>query len=243
VTPLILALALSVPNPDGESVDARAQVERLDRATRRAKDLTTTIDVTVRRPGGSEVTRQLRVWQLGSEHRMVRVLAPARLRGTAILVRGERVHIYLPGYPRVREVTGRKGGQMFAGTELSVDELAMRPLGNTHVAALDKEVDGNIVLVLTPQGATDYDYAAMRVHMRKQDDLAAMVEYLDTSGAIYRTVSMSDFRTVGAYTTAHQMVVDDEKSARRTLARLKDVVFDSGLDEEFFSQRQLQRMP
>lgn len=240
VTVLALVTALLLPadpTPDGETL-----LRRLDAAGRRAADSDVTLAVTVHHPDGTAVERTLRVWQRGGDRRMVKFLAPARLRGTGILVPdGSRVFVYLPAYKRVREVTGREGGDAFMGTDFSIDELALVRLAPGHTATLEAEATDTWTLRLVPRTPADKEYAALRVTMRKADDLLAGMEYLDAAGAPYRSVALTDVRSVGAYAVAHHFEVRDLRSGRRTTAVASAVTFDQGLAEDFFSERQLTR--
>lgn len=252
--------ALAAPTPDaGPAPDAgvvapapapapapdpQALLERADRALGRASDAQFTIEVTVVHPDGAAVGRTIRVWQRGRDQRMVKFLEPARLRGTGILLPdGERVFVWLPAYGRVREVTGREGGDAFLGTGFSVDELALVRLAPAHTATLEGESPDDWTLRLAPRRPEDHDHAALRLTLRKADDVPTRIEYLDGKGAVYRVLEMTDFRTVDGHLVAHRITLREPADGRSTVAQVKEAALDRGLEASFFSERQLMRRP
>lgn len=247
---VIASLITLLLTPATAAPDADALLRRADAAARQSKDAELTLEITVHHSDGSEVGRTIRAWQRGSDQRMVKILAPPRLRGTGILAPdADRIYVYLPAYRRVREVTGREGGDAFMGTDFSVNELALVRLAPSHTAAFARSpAAGDVhVLRLTPRDPDDHDYVALRAHVRKADDLIARLDYLDAKDAVYRTITMSDFRTIEAgearYTLAHRIEVDDRRAERRTVARLTSAAFDKGLGDGFFTERMLTRLP
>jgi len=248
---LFCAVVLALGAPDagvagpGPSADPQLLLERADLALGRFGDAEFTILVTVTHPDGATVSRTMKVWQRGRDQRMVKFLEPARLRGTGLLLPdGERVFVYLPAYGRVREVTGREGGDAFLGTGFSVDELALVRLAPTHTATLDGEAADTWTLRLVPRTPADHEHAALRLTVRKADDLATAIEYLDGAGTVYRVLELGDFRTVGAHLVAHRFVVrQPDGRGRSTVAEVKEAALDRGLDASFFTERQLVRRP
>jgi hypothetical protein len=243
-----VVLALGAPAPGaadaGAAPDPQALLERADRALGRFGDAEFTIEVTVVHPDGASVARTMKVWQRGRDQRLVKFLAPARLRGTGLLLSyGERVFVYLPAYGRVREVTGREGGDAFLGTGFSVDELALVRLAPTHTATLAGETDEAWILRLSPRTPADHEHAALRLTLRKADDLATGIEYLDAAGEAYRVLELGDFRTVGGHPIAHRFTVRQPGEGRSTRAEVKEAALDRGLDASFFTERQLVRRP
>ena len=243
---LLIAEPASVAQPDADGL-----LRRADAAARRSQDARFSIEVKVIHGDGTAVSRTIRIWQRGSDQRMVKFLAPARLRGTGLLVpEAGRILAFLPSYGRVREVTGREGGDAFMGTDFSANELALVRLAPDHSArfAPDSPKGGAFTsLLLTPKAPDDHDYATLRVKVRREDDLVAGLEYVDAAGITYRRVVLDDFRVAGTegarYVTAHRIEVHDEKSDRRTVATVTEAAFDQALGDSFFTERSLRRLP
>ena len=235
---VLIAVALTATGDPGQAV-----LEKVDAASRPAKDTSFTLELSSQRKDGTEVVRKLKVWQAGDQ-RMVKILAPARLRGTGILTPGDgRLFVYLPAYKRVREITGREGGETFMGTNLSIDELALVRLARRHHAKLVGEAGGRKTLELTPKGDKDRHYASLLLEVGAEDHLVRKVDYRDESGKVTRTVTLGELNKSGGYAFPHRVEVKDHKSGAVTVGKAAGLLFDQGLSQGFFTERQLKRSP
>ncbi len=218
-------------------------LRRVDAANQRARDAEYTLEVTVREGDGPPRERTLRIWQKGLR-RMVKFVAPARLRGTGILApEPGRILLYLPAYRRVRPVIGRAAGDPFLGTDFSMDDLTRVRFGEDYEAALSTTTAQRWELRLTPRDPASCDHAALRMWVRRADDNVARMELVAADGTTQRTVDLADFRAIGGYSVAHRIVVRDLRRGRRTEALVRQARFDQGLQDDFFGQRYLTREP
>lgn len=226
------------------ATDPAALLARTDAAANRATDVVLELAITVESPGAERLGRTVRVWQRGQDQRLVKFVAPARLRGTGLLMpEAGQTFLYLPAYEKVRRVVGRDGAGSFMGTGFSIGDLARTRFSNDYTASLVSESPTGDVLKLTPKAPDGHDHAALVVTIRREDALVSKIEAVDSSGKAIRTLVASDFRTVGAYTVAHHVDVLEHATGRKTTAKLASVQFDTGLSPDFFTERELKRAP
>lgn len=234
---VLVGIALSAPEP-GEIL------AEVDRAANRAQDATLTLEISVSTRGSRPLERTMKVWQLGLDRRMVKFVSPARLRGTGILVpRSGQTYLYSRAYDRVRRVAGREGGGSFMGTGFSINDLARVRFSPDYDPSLEAQDETHWVLRLAPKEPDRHAHASLRLRIRKADHLVALVVTLDSEGKALRTITASGFKAVGAYTIAHQIQIDEEATGKSTLAVVSEAAFDTGLREDFFTERQLRRAP
>ena len=240
MTPLLVILASSLT----VGPDPAALLVRVDTAANRAKDATITLTVSVSERGSDPLERTMRVWQLGTDRRMIKFLEPARLRGTGILVpeRGQ-TFLYLPAYQRVRRIVGKEGGQSFMGTGFAINDLARVRFSGDYTASITSEDAAVWHLELTPVRPDEHRHAALRVDVRKADDLVSHITSVDADGKPLRSIAMTEFKAAGAYTIAHRIEIEESDTGKRTVAVVKAATFDSGLDAAFFGERELRRAP
>ena len=224
--------------------DPAALLGRVDAAANRAKDAVLTLHVEVSTRGSAPLERTLRVWQLGTERRMVKFIAPARLRGTGILVpRRGQTYLYLPASHRARRVVGNEGGGSFMGLGFSIDDLSRVRFSDDYVPSLHAETATHWTLKLVPRRPAEHRHAYLLIDVRKADELVESIRSFDAAGKGLRSMVASDFKKVGQYTVAHHIRIDELATGRRTDAKLTEVGFDTGLDEGDFTERQLERAP
>ncbi len=223
--------------------DPNAILQRVDAAANRAQDMVMTLEVAVSTRGSDPLERTLKVWQRGAAHRMVKFVAPARLRGTGILKSGDKTTLYTAAYKRVRRIAGKQGGGSFMGTGFSINDLARVRFSADYAAALHKDAATTWQLKLTPTRPGDHRHATLLLTVRKADHLVAGIVTLDASGGVLRSIAAEQFKTVGSYTIAHRITIDEVGSGKKTVAAVTKVQFDTGLSDSWFTERQLQRAP
>jgi hypothetical protein len=233
---LFIAWSASAPDPN-------AVLSRVDAAASRAKDATLTLDISVSAPGSEPLARTVKIWQQGSERRLVKFTAPAKLRGTGVLTVDGETYVYLPAYEKVRRVVGQSGGGSFLGTGFSVRDLGRTQFSKDYVPSLVSEPAGHVVLKLVPKDKDAHDHAWLIVSVRSADDLVDRIDTVDASGAITRTLVASEFETVDGYMVSRSVVIDEIDGQRRTSGRLTSADFDSGLSADAFTERELRRPP
>lgn len=233
---LICAQLLAGPDPAKVLAD-------VDAAANRAKDALLTLDVAVSTRGSEPLQRTLRVWQSGAQHRMVKFLQPARLRGTGILATGGQTWLYTRAYNRTRRIAGKAGGGSFMGTGFSINDLARVRFTGDYTAEITASVGPDWDLKLTPVDSAAHDHAFLRLTVRAADKLVKRIETVGKDGKVVRTIAADDFRAVGRYTIAHRIVVDEVQAQKVTTAVVTKALFDTGLTVRDFTQRQLERAP
>ena len=183
---LICAQLLAGPGP------AKVLAE-VDAAANQAKDALLTLDVAVSTRGAEALQRTLRVWQSGAQHRMVKFLAPARLRGTGILATGGQTWLYTRAYNRTRRIAGKAGGGSFMGTGFSINDLARVRFTGDYTAELIASSGPDWDLKLTPVDPAAHDHAFLRLKIRAADKLVKQIETVGIDGKVARTIMRVTF--------------------------------------------------
>jgi outer membrane lipoprotein-sorting protein len=223
--------------------DPGVLLNQVDAASNPAKDATITMALTVT-SGTRTRKRQMRIWQFGRDRRMVKFLSPARLRGTGVLVpQRKRVFLYLPAFNRVRRVAAPERSKSFMGTGFTMNDMARVRYAPIYTPSNDGEDAGQWILKLQSKNKSGSSLKTLRIWIRKSDKLVSRVDTVNVSGVVVRTIRFSSFRTAGRYKLAHKIQITESTKDRTTNATVEAVQFDTGLDADFFSDRQLRRAP
>ena len=223
--------------------DPAAVLGKVDAAASRAKDAILSLELSVSTRDSDPLQRTIRIWQAGAERRLVKFVAPAKLRGTGVLSVDGQTYLYLPAYEKVRRVVGRDGGGSFLGTGFSVRDLARTRFSRDYTPSLVSEDAAHVVLKLVPKDPEAHEHAWLIVTVRLADDLVERIETLDAAGARMRTLTADQFETLDGYVVARHVVIEETESGRRTEARLTGAEFDTGLGDAMFTERELRRAP
>jgi len=240
---LILLIATAVlGGPLAHADDAGdAWLARIDAAAHVAQaHLVLDVEVTDKR--GQTAPRTLAVWQQGDDARLVRLLAPTRLQGTGLLVKGDdTIHLFLPAYPPARRVVGSKRQDSFMGTDFAVEDLARLTYSGRYdctVAVEAEGTDGLTELALVPHERSKVAALALWVDARH---VVRKVEHRDATGEVMRRLTMDDVRLVDGVHLAHKLQVEDLARGRKTVAILREADLGSPLSAELFTVTNLER--
>jgi len=182
--------------------------------------------------------------------------APAEVKGTGFLSVGRLgaaadQWLFLPELRRVRQIASRARGESFVGTDLSyadLDMVADMPWWTEEDARsllrATETIDGveNWVIELDPQRDT-IPYARIVLWLAKTDLVPRRLELFadDAAASPTKRLEQRAIRTVGAVPVPHEIEVATLGKGSRTRVTTSSVAFDTGLSDDLFTQRALER--
>ncbi len=191
---------------------------------------------------------EMEVWSLGKEYSLVRVNAPKSEAGTATLKVDKQVWNYLPRADRTIKIPpslmmGSWMGSHFTNDDL-VKESQLIEDYNIEIS-FDGERDGEPVweFTLTPKPEAPVVWGRIEEQVRRRDVMPTWAKYYDEDGNLSRTMAFSEFKTMGGRLVPSVMTITPEdKPSESTTIIYSDIVFDVGLDQDFFSLRNLKQL-
>ncbi len=220
-------------------------VHKMDEAMNRAQDQTISWEVVNQEPGRSEPRTMAFTTLVKGERTLTTFTAPADLKGTRVLVLGRKqMYIYLPQYDKVRRVASHTTQQGFMGTTFSFDDMNAGRFGDVYTAKLDSE-DGQVAhLTLTPKPDAEAPYAKAEVTVDLRMFHPLELKYYNDKGQHVKTETRSDYDCNEEYDVClggvHRMVDHTREGAWTELRRV-DWKLNTGLDDDVFTTRNLQR--
>ena len=181
--------------------------------------------------------------------------APAQVAGIGFLQwtdpRGEdHQWLWLPALKRVRQISGGARSESFVGTDFSYEDLSIM------VEALDwqddkatstrlgeETVDGMAcdIIEMRPTADADVQYASVRLWLGQGDQLVRKFEFRDAAGTLLKTLLLSDIRSEQKIPTAHRLEMRNEQTGSHTTVTVSDLAYDTGIADEEFTQRRLEK--
>jgi outer membrane lipoprotein-sorting protein len=187
----------------------------------------------------------MRVWSLGTDYALVRVLSPPREAGTATLKVRQEVWNYLPRVDRTIKVPSSLMMGSWMGSHFTNDDLVKESrMVEDYDVALSYEGarDGEPVweFRLTPKPEAAVVWGGVLLQVRKRDLMPTWSRYYDDRGNLVRTLTFGDYRELGGRLVPARMVVTPvDKPDESTTLTYRDLEFDIPLDQSFFSLRNL----
>jgi outer membrane lipoprotein-sorting protein len=236
---LILAIASALPSI-AAAQDARQILERMEKTINGFDDQTMEVAMTVVDVDGSRKSYEFTIWQKGDTRRLIRFTS-GEMKGMATLVEDRnRVHVYLPGFKKVRRVAANNMKQSFAGSDFSTNDMASASWTAIWDAAIEREDPGYWYLRCTPRPGVDSEYAKAIVKVEKRRYLQMGVEYFDEAGTRVKVFDNREVRTFHGVDRASEVSLTDARTGHRTELRVKEFTVNQGLPESMFTVRELE---
>jgi len=235
-----------------------AKVHQLNHTTRAWTDRRQELLVTIvdRRKNERRRTLELFTRKTGddSSRNILFFLSPPEVKGIGLLQwidphEEDRHWLYLPALKRIRQITGSSRRGSFVGTDFSYEDLTLiqeildwtREDATISLAG-EEVVDGSACAMIdvVPKD-DDVGYAKIRIWLGKEDLVVHKYTFEDRKGRLAKTLLVSDIRMVKQIPAAHRLEMRNERSGSHTIIEFSKVVFDTGLAEDLFTQRRLEK--
>jgi len=187
---------------------------------------------------------EMSVWSLGTDYSLIRVESPRREAGTATLKVENEVWNYLPRADRTIKIPPSMMLGSWMGSHVTNDDLVKESrLVEDYdiVISFEGDRDGEDVweFTLTPKPEAPVIWGRIEQAIRKRDRMPLWARYYDEDGTLARTMSFADFQVLGGRTVPTRMVIEPGDGEERTVVTYLELDFDVGLDEDFFSLRNM----
>lgn len=193
-----------------------------------------------------ERTLSLRIWMDRPGRSFVRVLAPPKEAGIGSLRIGNEMWNYLPAVERTIKIPPSMMLQPWMGSDFTNDDLVKQSSAiDDYVQRLlgEETLDGQAVYRIEALPKPDAAVVWGRlVYWIRKDFVPVKQEYYSERGELVRVLTFSDVRPVGGRTIPTRWEMKPlTKAGNATTIVVKDAAYNTRLDDEIFTQRNLQR--
>jgi outer membrane lipoprotein-sorting protein len=259
ISAILAAIALAVGPARGENArDLLNKLKNLNATTRKWVDRSQHMQLRIVDRRGNERERELEIYMKkypeDANRSIVFFESPPEIKGTGFLQwanahSADEQWLYLPELKRVRQISAGSKRESFVGTDFSYEDLAI-----VSQIADWTEADARTVLMrnepaaggpaavieFTPTGK-DLNYGKIRIWLRRSDFVIVKYEFIDKRGAVAKVLTVEDFHMVGKIPTPFHMRMQNVQSGSHTDVHFSDVKYDTGLTDDAFTQRALER--
>ncbi len=238
---LLLLLALSGAGELAMAADAETILRRMDDVVFAGEDQKSSITLILIDRSGHERIREARVWQKGVNKRLFRFTAPAAEAGIAFLsLPDEVMYLYMPAYGRERRIASHVKNQSFAGTDFSYEDLKEEKYSKRFSPKDLEETEDHYIIQLEPLPDVRSDYSKIIIHINKKHFYPEKMKSFDRGGQEFKVAEYT-FDKKGDYWYTKEIHMTNLKRDHSTRMIFEEVAFDTGLDDEIFTIRNLTR--
>jgi hypothetical protein len=242
---LVLGLISSVAG-NAQTLSATEIVKRAD-DNRRGKSSYSEITMTIVRPTW---TREIgiKAWGKGTDYSLTLITAPAKERGQAFLKRLKDLWNWQPSISRMIKMSSSVMGQSWMGSDFTNDDMVRESSTvNDYTHRLEttekvREFDCYKVILIPKENAAVV-WGKVVMWISTTDFIEIMTEFYDEDNELVNTFNGFDIKTYGSRKLASRMeVVPADKPNQKTVMQIEKYDFDIAIEDNFFSQQNMQRM-
>jgi hypothetical protein len=232
------------------------QVRNLNKTTRAWKDRTQQIQLTIIDRRKNERQREMKVITKkfdGEETRTILFfLSPVEVRGVGLLQwsapHQEDTQWFQLPEQQPRRISGNSKRDSFVGTDFTFEDLTIWAdvldwnEQDAHATLLRNEPlrgQSCAVIEMVPSGV-EVSYEKIRLWLGRDDQVIHRMEF-DERDTTVKTLDLDDVRTVGKIPVAHRLEMHNVRGGSSTVVVMTAVDFDTGVADEEFTQRRLQK--
>lgn len=174
--------------------------------------------------------------------------APADVKGTSFLAFGDKNKnenqqwLYLPAMGRVRQISSSSKGDSFMGTEFTFYDMGTHAVDeSTHTLLKEEVMDGQPCYVIESRSKKPATYSKVVSWIRKDNLLTARADFYDSKGQYLKQGLFTRIETIKGISTPTHITMKNAQNGRTTILELKNIQYDTGLKDELFTQRAMQR--
>ncbi len=181
---------------------------------------------------------------------LVRFHHPADVKGTGFLMweyRGDKDDdqwLFLPALGKVKRIAAREKGENFMGSDFSYEDMSGRDIDDDHFSLLGEEELNGVncykIEAVPIEGESSYKKRIVWVDPSRW--LAIKVEYYDKKDRLLKIMNIDEFRKDGPYWTVLKMRMENVQDNHKTIMDISDVQYDSGIRDDYFTERFLMRV-
>jgi len=182
-------------------------------------------------------------WSLGREYFLIRIIAPPKERGVTTLKADKEVWNYLPKVDRVIKVPPSMMGGAWMGSHITNDDLVKaNKIDEEYSFSLLEETAEHLLIECLPQPDAAVVWGKVIYEIRLPQEVPGRVTYFDEEMIKVRELIFDEVQKIDDRFIPLRMTIQPtDKPDESTVIRYSELKFNTGIDQSFFSLRNLKR--
>ncbi len=229
-----------------EKLDATEIIKRADAHFRGNTSIAEMTMQVIRSDWSREIS--LKAWSKGDRFGLILITAPARDKGTTFLLRDKEVWNWVPSIERVIKIPPSMMLQSWMGSDFTNDDLVKESsivkdyshklIGDTILNGYDCHI---IELIPKPEAAVVW--GKVKIWITKKDFIQLRAEFFDEEDALVNIMILSDIKMMGGRLLPTRLeMIPVDKPQQKTVLVYNSLIFDTPIEDSFFSEQNMKRV-
>ena len=248
---MVVCFIFTLPVPASAAMSAFDIVKKAEDLLDQAKDSKVDITMTLVNKQGDQRERKLSAFTKREGEKKSKTIlffnSPADVKGTSFLVwtdanKEDKQWLYLPALQRVRQISTSGKGESFMGTELTFFDMGSQDINDYNFTLLKEEkVNNEICYVIKAVPKKVEFYNEITLWIRKATFIPMKAAFYDTKGQYLKQGLFLNVKSIQGINTPTHIEIYNEQNGRKTIIDLNNIVYDSGLNDNTFTERFMMR--
>lgn len=234
----------------GAEMSAYDIVKKSDELTDQANDSTADMTMILVNDKGRKRERKIsafvKKYSKDSSKSILFFDSPADVKGTSFLVwtenKEDKQWLYLPALQRVRQISASGKGESFMGTELTFFDMGAHDIDDYTFAMLGQEsIDGEDCYKIEALPKELKFYSKIVLWIRKGNFIPAKADFYDPKGRYEKQGVFTQVKNIQNINTPTHIEMHNVQNKRTTIIELGNVVYDTGIKDDVFTERYMKR--
>jgi len=216
------------------------------------EDMQSDLTMTLTNSRGEQRVREIKQYlkDFGSEEKKIMFfLSPADVRDTSFMNwsyddgRDDDQWIYLPALKKVKRISSDSKSDYFMGSDFTYDDLGDRhPSEDTHTLLREETLNGKECFVVESiPKEEEYMYSRTVTWVVKDRWVGSKKEFYDEDGDLLKILTIKKYEQISGYWIILDTEMHNVQEEHTTLMEMENVVLDSGIDDNNFTERIMRR--
>lgn len=193
-----------------------------------------------------ERTLKMLIWTKGMDKTFIRITAPKKEENIATLRIEKQMWNYLPKVNKVIKISPSMMMGSWMGSDFTNDDLVKESSmldDYTYKLITPEDASPKLLYVeLIPKEDTAIVWGKIITAVRKSDYLPVWQHYYDEKNKLMRVLNYKEIKTFGTKTIPSVMeMIPQNKDGHKTVVKWLEATFNSNIDENIFTRRNLQK--
>ncbi len=192
---------------------------------------------------GSDFTIYIFKKDENTRYSIVRFLNPKEKKNITLLAKGpEETYMYMPALKSVKKMQASSENEKFADSDFTYGELSLlyKIAAVAEKATIYSQTDDEYGIEIKQENK-DLAYSSMRIKIARERMMPEEVYFYDWENKPSKVIRITDYREIDGKMVPWTITATDYNTKGKTTISFKEISLDIGMDEDFFSPKNISR--
>ena len=243
---LFIILYFSILMPSISGYDIMKQINQKDKP----KDLKSTLTMDSEKEDGKKRTSVFKSWVKNSgEKQLIWFIEPHEYKGIAFLKiekdNDTDMRMWLPRYKKIRKISTANKNDSFMNSDLTFEDLYIRQIDDYSYTIIKEEIYNDKLCYIVLSSIKNQQNSAYSKHETwiSKDELLPMKEISYDRDGLKEKQKEFTYIKKDKKDIISSIKIKNLKKEHYTNLYINDIILDSGIDDNYFKEHRLKRIP